>query len=878
MRLITGPAGSGKTAHVLDQFRQALRVQDHAVRLLVPTATMVRHLRNQFARDGFVLRPECIQTLSGFVSGWVDTPAQVPESTLYLIVEEAVRRVQAPEFTRVAGMPGFCASVARTIGEFSSAGCDSDRLARHLPDSPLGPAFLAVYRQVDRQLARRGLAMRATRLLLAAGRIASDGLRGIRTVWLDGFHELTDPELQVIQALGRHADVTLTFEAVDPRLAALGFPEERLSKSRPSPVLALVRAPSIEREVEEIARRILEHAAARPFREMGIIVRARDTYLPILRSTLDRFGIPARFYFEPPLAGHATIRFLTAAVDAMLGGWDHAATLAVLKLAPPFADSPAIDEFDFAVRAQMPDSGLGALKALATADAIHPLIDALAALEEWRAFALSPRDWARRIRTLRRLFAPQASLPALILQSQAAALEQFEQALDETAEALDTAHLIPLGDFWRAFQAVLRLAPLRFDDARRNVVHVLSADEARQWVLPVVFVCGMVEKQFPQFHTQNPFFPDSARCRLSEAGIRVRTAADFERREHALFASAITRATMLVTLSYPEFDSRGDRNLPSLFLEELVLIPEPSLPIRPEPRRLATSRPPAGIEAPALLDVLRTKSARVSPTALESYLQCPFQYFGNRVLRLRAAPLRPERRLDFLTQGEIVHRVLAALPRDSDARRFEPVFDAAFAQACEQKRIPRAYHTERLRNTMLADLRAFLADRKWPQAGFTSQTELPFLLPLDGLEISGKIDRLDVTPDGLAYVIDYKYSAAQRTRSRLTDANLLQAPLYLLAAGRVFGHHPAGMFYIGLKGEILYIGWSQSPVGELDHHPFPENWLAAAGERTLAIVRQIRSGRIDVAPADPGQCRHCDCRDVCRVSIRRPAAAGEQGA
>jgi len=53
----------------------------------------------------------------------------------------------------------------------------------------------------------------------------------------------------------------------------------------------------------------------------------------------------------------------------------------------------------------------------------------------------------------------------------------------------------------------------------------------------VVFVCGMVEKQFPRFHTQDPFFPDAARCRAQRRGIRVRTAAEFEREERALFDS-----------------------------------------------------------------------------------------------------------------------------------------------------------------------------------------------------------------------------------------------------------------------------------------------------------------------------------------------------
>src|SRR6267154_166745 len=125
MRLLTGPAGSGKTTFVLDRFRDALRERSDAIRLLVPTATMAQHLQNRIAREGFVFRGDLIQTLSGFVETWAGDLRQVPDTVLYLIVEEAARHVDRPEFRRVVHMPGFCASLAQTIGEFSSAGCDS---------------------------------------------------------------------------------------------------------------------------------------------------------------------------------------------------------------------------------------------------------------------------------------------------------------------------------------------------------------------------------------------------------------------------------------------------------------------------------------------------------------------------------------------------------------------------------------------------------------------------------------------------------------------------------------------------------------------------------------------------------------------------------
>lgn len=868
------------------------------MRLLVPTATMAQHLQNRMAREGLVFRRSLIQTLSGFVKDFTLDAPEVSPPVLHLMVEEAARRVSRPEFARVVDLPGFCASLARTIEEFASAGCDGARLAACLPDVPLGPPFLAVYREVEAALERRGLAMRARRLERAADRISSVGLGGISTIWMDGFHALPDPELRVIAALGRHADLTLTLGDADlstamrTNLEAMGFRFQSTARVRTTPARALVKAAGIEREVEEIARRVLEQAAAgRPFREMGIVVRAAEIYVPLLRSTFERFGIPARFYFDLDLEEHAAVRCLAGAVDAMLSGWDHALTLAALRLAPRFADMNAMDRFDFDVRQQIPNAGIGGMKSLLLdenglprpggAERVIHMLESLASLEEWRGFALGPKDWAARLGTLRSFFRPARPgikanhEMALEWRGQAAALDGFEEAMDQAAQALDPEREIGLEEFWRAAKTVLRLKPLRLQDGRRNVVHVLSAPEARQWVLPVVFVCGMVEKQFPRFHAQDPFFPDAARCRLNASGIRVRTAADFEREERALFDSAITRATMLVTLSYPEFDARGERNLESLYLEDLILTPVEAPAVRPEPRFAPLPRGPMEILAPGLRDYLLQKTAKLSPTALETFLQCPFQYFSRSILRLKPAPGLPEERLDFLTQGNIVHSVLAEWWQQP--QEMAPLFERIFERYLKEKLIPSGYHTERLRNAMLEDLCKFASEDTWPRGSFQSRTEEGFVFALGGsLEISGKIDRLDVAPDGQAYVIDYKYSNAQRIKDRVKNPSLLQAPLYLMAAERVLGMKPAGMFYVGLKSGIEYAGWSEASL--MDSPPMPQDWLKITEQRTLQVVDQIRAGRVEVAPANPDNCRFCDFSDVCRIDVRAAESREAGGA
>jgi RecB family exonuclease len=215
-----------------------------------------------------------------------------------------------------------------------------------------------------------------------------------------------------------------------------------------------------------------------------------------------------------------------------------------------------------------------------------------------------------------------------------------------------------------------------------------------------------------------------------------------------------------------------------------------------------------------------------------------------------------------LTQGIIVHAVLAELHNNS--RPLVEVFDAIFGRICQERHIPPGYRTETLRQRMLADIRALVEDPAW-KPGYQIRVEEKFSYKLGAdVEISGRIDRLDVTPDQSAYVIDYKYSGAQNTRNLGTNSNLLQPQLYMLALERDFGLRPDGMSYWGLKRGVERTALVQFAP-------------AQAIETTLRIVAEIRAGRVEPHPADPGKCRFCELRDVCRFVTAAPALAEEAG-
>jgi putative RecB family exonuclease len=865
MLLVTGPAGSGKTFLVMEKLRGALARNDGGVRLLTPTATMARHARNRIAREGFVPRPRLIQTLSTFAEPWATDLPPVSDAHLYLIVEAAARRVNRAEFARVAHMPGFCASLARTVQELSAAGCDSARLARCLPGTSLAEAFLAVYAETDGELQRRALAMRPARLARVAERIRAEGMPGISAVWLDGFHALSDPELAVIEAMARHAEIVVTLPTAAPteptraRLLAMGFAEQRLDGRRAEPAVDVVEAPSIEREVDEIAARILDEATAgRPFREIGVIVRTPDVYEPILRATLDRFGIPARYYLDAELATHGVTRYLAGIVDGLLAGWPPEALLAALRLDPRLGNAQATDEF-----------------ARTGECSWQPLADRIAqlrALDSWREPKLAPEEWARRLRSLRALFdPPRPAEPAVhamaqLWRSQAAALTAFAEAVDEAAAWFATSRAMPLGEFWRAVKAILRLSPLRPADDRRNVVNVLSAYEARQWELSVVFVCGLVEKQFPRYSPQDAFFPDAARRELQAAGIRVRTMADAELEEEFLFDSAVTRGTARLTLSYPKFDGRGEQNLPSVFLERFPRSPQASRLVAPRMTPAPEPHVPAGvIGALDLRDAVARQHRVMRVTAVESYAQCPFQFFGRHTLELREPEKRPEDRLDARIQGNIVHQVVAEWQRAPQP--IAPLFERVFAEICRREEVGGGYRTEALRTRMRADLERFVAKYGKP-AGPGTRIEEPFQFALhdaDAVEIRGRIDRMDSTPAGTADVLDFKYSKKASEYAR--DEDRLQGPLYLLAVERAFGLKPGAMFYCGLRDDV-----------QLKEQTVTRERLAAAEATARRIAVEVRAGHAEPRPADLDKCRYCAFKDVCRYQATAAELTAAEGA
>ena len=354
---------------------------------------------------------------------------------------------------------------------------------------------------------------------------------------------------------------------------------------------------------------------------MGVILRVREPYASALQTTLARFGIPARFYFLSPLVEQPAVAYLCRIVRAMLAGWDHAGLLAALRMpVSGIGATPEGDRFDFETRERLPGAGLP----------LPELAGFLAGIDPWRRERRTASEWASRFKKLR-AWIPQPVVGDRLERQQvemwrsiAASLDAFDAVMDETASFADASE-ISLADFWEHAELALSLEPSRMLDRRRNVVHVMDVFEARQWELPVVFVCGLVERHFPQYHREDSLFNDLSRKR---AGLP--TSADAQRAERFLFELGTTRAVETTILSYSRFNEKGEETLRSFFLPEEA--PVCADRVRPAPARAVSTPPRAAIRDNEMLNRLAETHKTLSPTSIEKFVQCPFQFFAAEII------------------------------------------------------------------------------------------------------------------------------------------------------------------------------------------------------------------------------------------------------
>ncbi len=348
-----------------------------------------------------------------------------------------------------------------------------------------------------------------------------------------------------------------------------------------------------------------------------------------------------------------------------------------------------------------------------------------------------------------------------------------------------------------AVAAVERWAPLArgLDDAawchllieeasghRYVADHRTGAMELEGWLelpwndAPLAVVTGMNEGSVPSGRMDHLFLPDSVRERLSMRCDATR----FARDAFLLLGLQESRRTEghLVLIAGRQTE-QGDVLKPSrLFWRcpddilvrraEVFFTAQERVVALPE-REFATT---LNLDPPDEQARRRLVRPVMNVTDFSAYLHCPFRYYLSRVLEMKGADDAKEE-LDDLDFGHLVHDALEQFGRDpqvpfiADAHTVAAFFADRVHDTVTRRYGKRPPVVVRLQaESAIQRLRGFahVHTEELAQGWRLVEVERRYVMPLDGYEVRGKIDRIDRHADGRWRVLDYKTSdRAKRT-------------------------------------------------------------------------------------------------------------------
>jgi ATP-dependent helicase/nuclease subunit B len=280
---------------------------------------------------------------------------------------------------------------------------------------------------------------------------------------------------------------------------------------------------------------------------------------------------------------------------------------------------------------------------------------------------------------------------------------------------------------------------------------------------------------------------------------------------------------------------------------------------------------------PELHDPRRNPALVVSASRLEKLGRCPLSYLQSAVLEIRPPDdpeLDPDRWLDPLRAGELLHRVYETALREAKSRGIAAADDAfeslaldGLARAIEQMRaevpVPGEGALLRQASSLRGDVRSFVRMVRQRGAPWVA-LELKFGLggedaalidvPGGGLRLRGAVDRIDEDMTGLT-VIDYKTGVARDFAGTGTfhGGRRLQHALYALVAESRFHTRV-------VSGEFHF----PTTRGQNEVLAFDRSSLDRAGELLGTLLDGVATGAF-VPTDDSSDCRFCDFGEVCRA-------------
>jgi RecB family exonuclease len=433
---------------------------------------------------------------------------------------------------------------------------------------------------------------------------------------------------------------------------------------------------------------------------------------------------------------------------------------------------------------------------------------------------------------------------------------------------------------------------------RQAGVHLVDEHAARYGDFDEIALVGLIEGEWPERPRRNIFYSPALLGALGWPSEK-----DWRSAAEARFVDLLGSSAARVSISTITLDDEALVE-PSPILEEVPRAGLSSVAREASPAGRvfadeALSLDPIAVDAlaPDARDWAEVRLARApavdpvfhgqadvppmrpwSVSAIETYLQCPFKFFAQHVLRLEEEP-DDEEVMDPRRQGRFVHEVFEAFFREWQDAGHQAIVPqsldearAMFEQVVERSLAPLAETEAALERTRLLGSSAAVglgeavlrmeAERPAGVIGrllehrlegdFTFETSSgPRIVAL-----RGKADRVDLLEDGTFRLIDYKLGWPPNR------ARALQLAIYSLCAQEQLGGYLGRSWTVG---EAVYLAFKgPRRVVPLFSSSDRDRVLAESQDRLVDAVDAIGRGEFPPRPHDVHQCETCTYAAVCR--------------
>ena len=428
-------------------------------------------------------------------------------------------------------------------------------------------------------------------------------------------------------------------------------------------------------------------------------------------------------------------------------------------------------------------------------------------------------------------------------------------------------------DFSQAFSVLQRLCSdtLFQPESPEAPVQVLGVLESAGLRFDCLWVSGLTDEAWPLVARPNPFLPVALQKKAGIPEASAEGSLELDRR----LTQEWLHAASEVILSYPLKEQ--DRELAPSPLILGVAQGELALPAGPRYRDLIfQSRNLSSVEDAKGPPVAKPE-VRGGTKVLADQAACPFRAFAR--FRLNAEALEePAPGLDARDRGKLLHALMRSLwtelkTSESLKQDLDPAITRAADAAVRELELEgRFAELERVRLAKLA--REWLDVEKKRSPFKVAFLEEKRLLKVAGLELSGRIDRMDRVGDEHV-LIDYKTGNPNPKVWEGPRPDEPQLTLYAISNST----NLSAVAFARLKpGEMRFMGFSK------DRDALPgvnqaKSWpdlLAAWRREAESLGAAFAAGEAHVDPKnDLGTCRLCDLQTLCRVYEKYSALEGD---